>query len=91
MLSLQRERLVYMFSAVLFTLTLSVLGDVIDGTEMRSQCGPALEEVRRSCADLAAGVEGCPAPASSPIWGLAGPKFTQVTSMVLFFLFLYLC
>lgn len=28
---------------------------------------------------LTAGVEGCPAPASPPVRGLAGPKLTQVT------------
>lgn len=43
------ELRVYVF--LLFTLTVPALGVVIEGTEMRSWCGPALEEVWGSCAD----------------------------------------
>lgn len=37
--------LVSMFAAVLCTLTVSVLGEVTEGVEVRSRCGAALKEV----------------------------------------------
>lgn len=61
---------------MLFTLTVSVLREVIEGIKVRSRCGAALKGPTNPCA----GVEG-PAPASSLVWGQAGPKLIQVTSM----------
>lgn len=69
---------------MLFTLTVSVLGEVTEGIKVRSRCGAALKGPTNPCA----GMEG-PAPAS--IWGQAGPKLTQRTSMDLFFLFPHRC
>lgn len=80
-----------MFSAVLLMPTVSALGDAIEGTEMRSRCrASACGGMGVLCRPLAAGTEGCPAPASSPVWGLVGPNFAQVTSMGLLFLLQYL-
>lgn len=44
MLPQERAGLVSMFAAVLCTLTVSVLGEVTEGVEVRSRCGAALKK-----------------------------------------------